>query len=148
MSSRAGSGERSSMMEALMVSMQVETDHEMRVRIMMTIMTTTTMMTKVRSRGKRTKYNRTSPVTEYLGHNFMIMTALQGAAEEQRSSGEFFRTRCQELSSVPVTCTESPDGRFRTINGCSNNLDNPQYGEYGTVQHSSVQFSSVQYSLV
>ena len=31
MSSRAGSGERRSMMEALMVSMQEETDHEMKV---------------------------------------------------------------------------------------------------------------------
>ena len=30
-SSRAGSGERRSMMEALMVSMQEETDHEMKV---------------------------------------------------------------------------------------------------------------------
>ena len=112
-------------------------------------MTRMRMMTKVRGRGKRTKYNRTSPVTEYLGHNYMIMTALQGAAEEQGSSGEFFGTRCQELSSVPVTCSESPpDGRFRTINGCGNNLDNPQYGEYGTVHYGTAQFSTVQFSLV
>ena len=96
-----------------MLSMEQETEHEM----------------KVRSRGKRTEYNRTSPVTEYLAHNFMIMTALQqtAAARTGEEDGGHFSERCQELSSV--ACTESSDGRFRTFSGCGNNLDNPQYGE-------------------
>ena len=92
--------------------MEEETEHEM----------------KVRSRGKVSRYNRTSPVTEYLAHNFMIMTALQQtAAARTGEDGGHFSERCQELSSV--ACTESSDGRFRTFSGCGNNIYNPQYGE-------------------
>ena len=97
--------------------MEAETEHEM----------------KVKSRGKRTEYNRTSSVSEALAHNFMIMKALQVTAEQSASSGgrsfNFFRDICLSLSAPQTACTEACDGKFRTFTGCCNNLVNPQYGE-------------------
>ena len=117
-------GETRSLAAALAQSMEAETEHER----------------KVKSRGKRTEYNRTSSVTEALAHNFMIMRALQLTADQaapadskkgSRTFG-FFRDICVSLSAPQAACTETCDGKFRTFSGCCNNLVKPQYGEERT----------------
>ena len=100
--------------------MEEETEHEM----------------KVRSQGRSSLFNRSSPVTERLAHNFMVMRALQVTAEssldgdgyQKTGPSDFFREVCVTLSSQESDCTESCDGKFRTFSGCCNNLLNPQYG--------------------
>ena len=119
---QTGRGETRSLSAALSQSMQAETEHEM----------------KVKSRGKTTSFNRTSPVTQSLAHNFMIMRSLQITAEQSSAPADsrtaarsfsFFRDICVSLSATQSDCSESCDGKFRTVTGCCNNLVHPQYGE-------------------